>query len=43
MVTIPQKIARQMRLSPGDEVRIAVMVGHIVGIKPVKPTKGKSK
>lgn len=44
MVTIPQRIARQMHLSPGDEVKIAVMVGHAVTIKPVKPTtKGKSK
>jgi antitoxin component of MazEF toxin-antitoxin module len=42
MVTIPQKIVRQEGLRAGDEVRIAVMVGHVITVKPQK-AKGKSK
>ena len=47
MVTIPQKIARQMELRAGDEVVINAIGFHSVGrpasiiVKPVK--KGKSK
>ena len=42
MVTIPQKIARQEGLRAGDEVKIAVIVGHVITVKPVKP-KGRSR
>lgn len=42
MVTIPQKIVRQEGLQAGDEVRIAVMVGHVITVKPQR-AKGRSK
>lgn len=43
MIVLPQRIVRQVGLSAGDDVKIAVAVGHVITVKPVKMTKGKAK
>lgn len=41
LVTIPQRIVRQMQLKAGDEVRIAMTVERIITVRPAKPTSGR--
>ena len=43
VVTLPQKIVRELRLFAGDEVKFLASASNLIVIKPVNDTRLKTK